>query len=250
MRFFLFLLSKATKANLMKYFSFLAFIFLFTSCMQHSKTGSGNIVTETRNIGSFNAVNASTSVHVDVAMGAKASVVVEADDNILPYVETSVSGGTLKISLRGINNLTNATINVHVTMPDVKGLDAEASAQITSKGILTGTGTIVLEASSSGGIDVSIDAPAVKAEASSSGDIVTKGRTKSVNAEASSSGSIKFFELHAENVRAEASSAGDIEVFASISIDGDASSAGSVRYTGGAASVKINEDSGGSVKAN
>ena len=234
----------------MKYFSFLALIFVFTSCMHHSKTGSGNVISETRNVGSFNAVNASTSVHVDVAMGPKATVVVEADDNILPYVETSVSGGTLKIDLRGINSLTNATIKVHVTMPDVKGLDAEASAQITSKGILTGTGTITLEASGSGGINVSVDAPAVKAEASSSGDIVTEGRTKSVNAEASSSGSIKFFELHAENVKAEASSAGDIEVFASISIDGDASSAGSVRYTGGAASVKINEDSGGSVKAN
>jgi hypothetical protein len=250
MRFSLFLLSKAIKANLMKYLSFPALIFVFSSCMQHSKTGSGNIVTETRSIGSFNAINASTSVHVDVAMGPKASVIVEADDNILPYVETNISGGTLKVSLRGINNLTNATINVHVVMPDVKGLDAEASAQITSKGILTGTGTIVLEASSSGGIDVSVDAPAVKASASSSGDITAKGRTKLINADASSSGSIKFFELHAENAKAEASSAGDIEIFASISIDADASSAGDVHYTGGAPSVKINEDSGGSVKAN
>lgn len=233
----------------MKYLSFLVLIFAFTSCM-NSKTGSGNVVTETRNIGSFKSINASNAVHVDVAMGAKESVVVEADDNIMPYVETTISGGTLRIKLRDLNSLTNATINIHVTMPDVAGLDASSSAEIQSKGTLTGSGKIDLESSSAAKIDVDINAPAVTASASSAGEIIAKGRTKSIDANASSGASVKAEDLHAENAKAEASSGANVNVFASISIDGTASSGGDVRYTGGAASMKVNESSGGSVKAN
>jgi hypothetical protein len=233
----------------MKFLPFLALIFAFSSCM-NSKTGSGNIIKETRSIGSFKSIDASNAVHVDVTMGAKESVVVEADDNIMPYVETNISGGTLKIKLRGINNLTNATINVHVTMQDVNGLNASSAASIESKGMLTGSGKIDLESSSAAKVDVELDAPSVTASASSAGEINAKGRTKSIDADASSGASVKAQGLHAENARAEASSGASVSVFASVSIDGTASSGGDVKYTGGAATMKVNESSGGSVKAN
>lgn len=229
----------------MKYLSFFALIILAAAC-RHSKTGSGNIVTEKRSTESFMAIHADGPVHVEISRGAP-SVTVEADDNIMSYIETKVSGGTLDVRLRDINSLTNATINVYVTVPELKSLNSSAAANISSKDTISSPDHINLKASSSGKITLLIDAPAVMADASSGSDITVSGRTREITADASSGASVHASGLKAENATADASSGANVRVFGSVTIIATASSGGSVKYTGGAGDVKKNESSGGSV---
>jgi hypothetical protein len=230
----------------MKYISIIAIIFLATAC-NNGKRGSGNIITETRNVSAFSKVNVATSIDVDVQQGPQASVIVEADDNLMKYIETRVVGGELKIRLENISIWNDATIKVHIIAPQFDALKASSSAEIISKNTITSTSKIKLSASSSANIDVELDAPSVDVEASSSADIKATGRTKEVTVDASSSASVELDKLQAEIVNAEASSSADVSVFASVKINAKANSSGDISYTGGATDVTKKESSSGTV---
>ena len=223
-------------------------IIFFSACI-NSKTGSGNIISNTRNVGAFNAISASGSVNVSVQNGPQ-SVIVETDDNIMRYVETTVKGNTLKIRLKNIHNLRNSTVNVYVTTPKITDVNGSASAEIESIGIIKSDSEIELKASSGSEIQIDADAPSVKADASSGGAVTVSGRTRDVTTKASSGSNLNAADLKAENARANASSGASIKVSASVSIKADASSGATVRYTGGATDIKKNENSGGSVSGN
>ena len=220
-------------------------VFTLTSCDQ--TTGSGNIVTETRNTGSFDAVSVGGSFDVEVKMGDALSVVVEADDNIIKFIETKVSGNTLKIRTEGLHSYSDVHMKVYVTVPSLRAISASASAEVVGENILKGSEKLTFKDSSSASIKAEVDAPEIETEANSSASISLTGKTRNHKAEASSSADINTFELLSENTTASASSSADIKVHASVSLNAHASSSGTVEYKG-AATVTKSESSSGSVE--
>ncbi len=234
------------KLSAMKHFLFLLFvIFTLASCDQ--TTGSGNIVTETRKVGSFDAISVGGSFDVEVKMGDAISVVVEADDNIIKYVETRVSGSTLKIETEGLHNYSDVHLKVFITVPSLKSISAAGSAEVVADNILTSSSKLTFKASSSSSIKAEVNAPEIETDASSSATITLRGKTKNYDAQASSSANINSFELLSENTIAKASSSADIQVHASVTLNAKASSSGSIDYKG-AATVNKSESSSGSVE--
>ena len=59
--------------------------------------GSGHVITENRTASGFNNVDVSGDIDVYVKQDPVSSVKVEADDNILEYIEVHVEGSTLEI---------------------------------------------------------------------------------------------------------------------------------------------------------
>lgn len=230
----------------MKHFLILLFtVFIVTSCNHTS--GSGNIITETRNLGSFDAVSVGGSFEVELKTGDVISVLVEADDNIIKYIKTTVSGSTLKINTEDLHSYSNVHMKVYVTAPSITSIKASASAEVVTDNTLTGSGRLTFKASSSASIKAGVDAPEIETDASSSATITLTGKTKTHKSEASSSADIKAFGLLSENTTAHVSSSGNIEVHASVSLDAHASSSGSIDYKG-AAVVTKSENSSGSVE--
>lgn len=230
----------------MKQFLILLFaIFTLTSCDHTS--GSGNIVTETRNTGSFDAISVGGSFDVEVKMGDAVSVVVEADDNIMKYIETRVSGKTLKINTEDMHSFSNVHMKVYVTVPALTAISASASAEVTGENMLTSPDKLVFKASSSASIKAEVNAPEIVTDANSSATITLRGKTKDHKTEASSSAEINAFELLSENTTANVSSSANIEVHASVSLNARASSSGNIEYKG-AATVTKSENSSGSVE--
>jgi Putative auto-transporter adhesin, head GIN domain len=230
----------------MKYIYLLAFIALVTSCNNRQR-GSGNIVTEKRNTGSFSEIKVSSSIDVDVQQGNETSVVVEADDNIVQLIKTNVENGVLVISLKDNYGISNATTTVHVISPVYTSFTASSSSSITGKTTIANTTKINLKASSSANIEMTLDAPSVEIKSSSSADITAAGKTKNLKVDASSSATIKLGELKAEVVDVEASSSSDVKVFASVSLKANAHSSADIVYTGGATDVVKSEKSSSSV---
>ncbi|MFM6925553.1 MAG: head GIN domain-containing protein [Ferruginibacter sp.] len=220
-------------------------VFTLVSC-DHT-TGSGNIVTETRNTGSFDAISVGGSFDVEVKMGDAISVVVEADDNIMKYIETKVSGKTLKIRTEGLHSYSNVHMKVVVTLPVLTAITASASAEVVAENILTNSEKLAFKASSSASIKAEVNAPDIVTDANSSASITLWGKTRNHHSEASSSADIHAFELLSENTTASASSSANIEVHASVSLNARASSSGNIDYKGAAAVTK-SENSSGSVE--
>ena len=232
----------------MKQLLFLLFIVLtITSCDQ--TTGSGNIITETRSTGSFDAISVGGSFEVEVSMGDALSVKVEADDNIMKYIETRVSGNTLKIRTEKMHNYSNVHMKVYITVPSLTSISSSASAEVVANNILTSNSKLTFKASSSSSIKAEVNAPEIESDASSSASILLNGKTQIHKSEASSSAEIKAYDLLSENATANVSSSANIQVHASVNLNAKASSSGSVEYRG-AATVTKSENSSGSVEKN
>jgi hypothetical protein len=230
----------------MKHFLILLFtIFTLASCDQ--TTGSGNIVTETRKTSIFDAISVGGSFEVEVKTGEVISVVVEADDNIMKYIETKVSGNTLKINTEDLHNYSDVHMKVYITVPALSSIKASGSAEVVADDILKNSSKITFKASGSASIKAEVDAPEIETDANGSATITLTGKTKTHKTEASSSADIKAFGLLSENTTANVSSSASIEVHASVSLNARASSSGSVEYKG-AALVTKSESSSGSVE--
>jgi hypothetical protein len=233
----------------MKYFLFLLLtVISITSC--DLTTGSGNIVTETRKTGSFDAISVGGSFEVEVKTGDVISVVVEADDNIMKYIKTKVSGNTLKINTEGLHNYSDVHMKVYVTAPAITGIKASASADVVVENVLTSSGRLTFKASNSASIKAEVNAPEIETDANSSATITLTGKTKTHKTEASSSADIKAFGLLSENTTANVSSSASIEVHASVNLNARASSSGSIDYKGAAAVTKSESSSGSVEKRN
>jgi Putative auto-transporter adhesin, head GIN domain len=209
-------------------------------------TGSGNIITEKRTVADFSGISVSSSIDVEVKIGAVASVEVEADDNIIGHIVTKVSNGILKIGLEDLNSISNAQLKVYITTPVLRMVKASSSSSVKVLDVIKDDGKLSFDASSSADIEAEVDAPEVYAEASSSASVTLSGRTKNYKANVSSSGDIKSMELLSENTDISANSSGSAEVYASVTLTANASSSGSIDYKG-AASVKQTVNSSGSV---
>jgi Putative auto-transporter adhesin, head GIN domain len=224
--------------------SFFAALIILSSC--HHITGSGNIVTEKRSPGDFTGISSAQGIDVELRNGPATEVTVEADDNVIKYIETEVNDGLLKIRLQRNHSFMDAHLKVYITAPKIENLNASSGADIIAKDILTSSRKLSFHASSSGEIVADVDAPEVDSHASSGGSIKISGKTRSYSANASSGGEVKSFDLLSENTNVTASSGASARVHASVTLVANASSGADISYRG-AANVKKSESSGGSV---
>jgi hypothetical protein len=210
----------------------LAAFFILTSCTHI--TGSGNIITEKRQVGSFEAISAGGAFEVELQQGDVQSVTVESDDNIMPYIETKVSGNELKISNKRNSNFNNGHYKVFVTVPELNKIECSGAANVKAKGLLKNNSSITIKTSGAADIVAEVDAPEIIVKASGAGNIKLSGRTKNYTAVSSGSADIKTINLQSENTDVTVSGAGNAHVHASVSLKAEASGAGSIFYTGSA----------------
>lgn len=229
----------------MKLLSFLlAALFLLSSC--HMIRGSGNIITEKRATGEFNGISAGGDFEVEFTNGPVTEVIVEADDNIMSYIETRVSGGILKIRTRDLNSYSNVHMKILISAPLISDVKVSASAIFLAKDLMKCKGELTFNASSAASITAEVDAPVVETNASSGATISIAGKTKTHTAESSSGASLKTADLLSEVTEVKASSGATAKVHASIKIIAKASSGATIHYFGGA-SVDKTVSSGGTV---
>jgi len=104
---------------------------LFASCTGIS--GSGNVVTKERTPeGTFTKVEGSSGLEVVISQGDKATITVEADDNLQEHIKTEVSGNTLNIYTD--EDIESSSVRkITVTLPVIEGISAAAGASVTGK---------------------------------------------------------------------------------------------------------------------
>ncbi len=211
-------------------------------------TGNGNIRTEKRTTPSFHSVRISGSIDVEISSGATSSVSVEDDDNLLPYIVTSVDDGTLEIHYKENISVNNDHAKVYITAPSLDKIISSGSADITIQDVLKNSEKIEMNVSGSGNIKGALDAPAVSIEVSGSGNVDLKGRTKDFDCSVSGSGDINCGDLQSENATVTVSGSGNAHVFASVHLSASAHGSGDIFY-GGNPATEIHTSGSGSVQA-
>lgn len=172
--------------------------------------GSGNIVTEQRDVSEFSRVSVGGVFKAEITAGQNFSVTVEADDNLLPLIETEVRGDTLSISTDS-RLRSDRPILVRVTAPNIAEVEASGAADVS----VSGVHNEMLSLSLSG---------ASKMNAA--------GDTGQFFAEISGASSLTAFDLSARSARVRTSGASRSQVNAAEDLFADASGASTILYKG------------------
>jgi hypothetical protein len=209
--------------------------------------GNGNVEKEQRSLPSFDGLVSYGSFDITVLTGDTHTISIEADENLLDYIETDVEGGNLRIrTRRGYNLRPRNDIRITVTSPNYNELSSHGSGSIRGKNLIRATENAKLHLSGSGNIDVDIEAPSVDAEIAGSGNISVSGSAKSFSGTIHGSGDIRAREMQAEQGKVEIAGSGNVEVYATNKLDIRIMGSGGVKYRGDA-QVNTNIAGSGSV---
>jgi hypothetical protein len=209
-----------------------AIICAFVFCSCHSISGSGKIITQTKEVDQFDAVRSSGSIDVEVKNDKVSKVTLEADDNIMQYILLVVQDGTLDIRLKPNRMYNNIHAKVYVTAPVFTRLTVSGSGSITADETLKDNEQIDFRISGSGDIDAMVDAPSVNADISGSGTIKLQGRTREFKSSITGSGDIKAKDLMSENTTVKITGSGTAHVYASVELISRITGSGDVYYSG------------------
>ena len=199
--------------------------------------GSGNIITENRNETGFNNIDVSGDIDVYIKQDSTTSVKVEADDNILEYIEVHTNGSTLEIYTEGnIRLRPSHKIKVYVSNPEYKDFQVSGASSIHSENEITSPDALHVDISGESEGRLEVNAPKVSVNLTGASNANIKGKTKDFEGGASGASEIRGFDLLTENADVDASGASNIEIYASVKIAGQASGASSVNYKGNAQS--------------
>ena len=196
-------------------------------------TGNGNLKKETRNASGYIGVSAAGSMNIQIAYGNSNSISIEADENLLSYIETSVENGILIIKTKkGYNLKTKNKMMVDVSFTKLTVVKLSGSGNINGDGAFTNSGKTEIHISGSGNMKLGFDNfGEIETSISGSGNIDLKGRQcNNITATISGSGNIDCSEVRVNDVFAKVSGSGNIKVYTTKSIDAKVSGSGNVYY--------------------
>jgi hypothetical protein len=220
-----------------------------SSCLyvfENSVSGNGNVVTETRNVGSFSGIHGSSGLNIIVTFGdASEDIEVVADENLQEIIKNEVSGNVLRISTR--ENIRNArSKDIFVSAGSLEVIELSSAADFVAENMLD-TRNLRIGVSSAAKLELEVNADKIDVNISSSGNATLQGTANELSASVSSAGDLQAEELVVDKCRVNVSSAGDASVYVAKELDADASSAGHITYRGNPESRKVNSSSAGSI---
>lgn len=95
-------------------------------------SGSGHAMTQKRDLGAFHTLSVNMPCAVELVQGESESVVIEADDNLIPLIETTIKVGQLTVRTVNGVNLSRRKIRLTIHARSVDALSLAGSAALSS----------------------------------------------------------------------------------------------------------------------
>jgi predicted small secreted protein len=213
--------------------------------------GNGDVIEETRDLDSFSRIDISGAGDVVVEYGDSESVRIEAESNLMEYLETTVSGDTLEISTRDNTSLnTSIGYTFYVTVTELEGMTISGAADVNLPDVVTENDFTIRVSGAGDVVAESLQAESLTVDISGAGSVrVDGGEVESQDVTLSGAGDYRASDLISQDAEVDLSGAGGITLYASGELSGSVSGAGSVRYTGDPETVNVNVTGAGSVSA-
>ena len=197
--------------------------------------GSGVSKEETRAVDAFHALEAGNAVQVNVTVtpGAKPSLKISGDDNLVPLIESVSRDGTLILRLKDNSSIsTKLPLLAEVVVSELDGVEASGAANVKVKG---GAKVNRFTARASGAAQVSVEgveSSQAVATATGASQVTLSGSAASLKVEASGASRVKAQALPVEDADVSISGASSVALTATKSVAGDVSGASQLEVHG------------------
>jgi hypothetical protein len=207
--------------------------------------GSGNVISEVRNVGYFSGIRLSGSGIVYVTQGPDLHLEIQAEDNIMPIISTRVSGETLVVDT-DYSFSSSFGIKIYVTMPDIHSFELQGDFKVLGQNRLH-TGNLDIEITGTGYVELDVDADKIFTEISGAGHINLSGSADSHSLVISGAGNLQAENLEVKVYDIVVSGSGNcwINVLQTLSVS--ITGSGNVYYRGNPGSVISNISGTGKV---
>lgn len=253
--------AQAGTAAFCKKWTFLALVgivvtLLLSACGLSVMRGSGNVISETRAVNDFEQVEVCCGMKLVLTQGADIQLKLEADDNILPEIETIVRSGALSVHFRSnpgsFNFRLSRPVTVYLQMPTIHGVTISGGGSLEvdnletdrialefsggSQGLIKNLQVETVDLLTSGGGQTTIDriaAATFDLEVSGGGRVTVNGGTVA-NQRVTASGGSHYDAAAAksETTTLEISGGGEASVWVTEALRVRASGGSQVEYTG------------------
>ena len=205
-------------------------ILLIVGCssIKNNIQGSGNIISESRELNNFTSIILLGSIDVNIKTSESNNCVVVADDNLIPYIKTEVVNNKLNISLNeSYSSEEKLVVNINTPNYD------EVS--------LSGSGNINILDFKNNNLSLNI---------SGSGNITGNGEVETLVVKINGSGNLMSKEIKSKSATITINGSGDGEVFASDSISTKINGSGNIKNFGNPENVDSIINGSGNIKSN
>lgn len=187
--------------------------------------GSGNVITESRDVSGFEEVVLSGSGRVEIDVTGAEALTIEAEDNIMPRLESRVSNGRLILEAQGPISPTVEVVYT-ITAATLEGIEVSGSGVVEARGVdgddfsveISGSGDVLVEGTLTGRLSLSISgsgefvgesltSPEGEVDVSGSGDAVVNV-TDSLDVSVSGSGNVDY--IGSPDLQVDTSGSGDV----------------------------------------
>jgi len=209
-----------------------ALSFLAAPAFAETVRGNGVMKTETRPFTGFTGIGLGIAAKVEVKLGATEGMTIEADENILPLIETRLKNGELTIgTVRNNLSLDTKSIRIVVQAKNIDQLDLGGSGSISAE-LLKGP-KVRMNIGGSGSIDVKqCSAEHVEVAIGGSGSVKLAGAAKGFEASIGGSGDVVAPNFVADKAEITVAGSGDVTLGVRSSLDVTIAGAGAIGYYG------------------
>lgn len=250
-------------------FSFALFaVTLLSSCIYYSGPGPGNggwgwndsrlegsnySVTEVRPVSGIDRVRLDNQGDLFIMLGDTESLVVEAEDNLMPYIRTEVRNGELLITNEGRTWFRNREpIRYTLTVKSLQGIEIGSTGNVHAPDLsadrftidISSTGNLTMGELEAGDVDInvsstgdvmlrSLEAANLDVRISSTGHVsIGEGRVRGQEIRISSTGNFEAMDLYSDVAEVRLSSTGSAFITVNDFLEATLTSTGNVHYRG------------------
>ena len=194
--------------------------------------GSGNVVTEQRDVSGFDRIALSGVGKVIITQGETEALTIETDDNLMRYIESNVRGDTLELGfVRNTIPVPTQSIIFRVSVVVLSGLESSGAGAFEIGKLDTDRLKVILSGAGDIGVD-SLSATDLAVTISGAGNVELAGRVERQDINLSGLGNYRAPDLESQATTVRVSGAGGVVIWAQNTLDVEISGAGNVEYFG------------------
>lgn len=195
-------------------------------------TGSGNVVSEQRDVGDFDKVTLSGVGRLYIAQTGSESLTIEAEDNIMPLLTSEVLGHRLVLGTEpGAHFNPTKPIRYTLTVKDLRDIRISGAGNVEVSAL--GAPSLRLEISGAGNMTVTgLAADTLEVGLSGAGNATCAGEVRDQEIRISGAGSFNAEDLPSVTASAIISGTGSAHLRVSEKLDARVSGVGSITYRG------------------
>ncbi len=192
--------------------------------------GSGNVIVEERALSGFDRIIVEGAMDIILRQDDQQILEVEADDNIMPIISTSVRGGELKIkSTRSYRS--REAVKIYITVVDLEELKVRGSGDVYGESVFAGD-RLNLETSGSGNMDLEVYYDKLFSEINGSGNFILQGEANEQEVRINGSGDYRAADLLTVETDINISGSGNSTVNVSDYLRAEIRGSGDIIYYG------------------